>query len=47
MSYVAVGIGKCAFGTCPQATVPHPLAAGAGALTVFVVLKAFASAPRR
>ena len=27
---LAVGIGKCAFGTCPTATVPHPLAAGAG-----------------
>ena len=40
---LAVGVGKCAFGTCPQATVPHPLAAGAGVLTVFVVLKAFAS----
>ncbi len=40
---LAVGIGKCAFGTCPTATVPHPLAAGAGALTLFVVLKAFAS----
>jgi amino acid transporter len=30
-------------GACPQAHVPHPLAAGAGAVTVFVVLRAFAS----
>jgi amino acid transporter len=40
---LAVGVGKCAFGSCPQATVPHPIEAGAGALGVFVVLKAFAS----
>lgn len=40
---LAVGIGKCAVGTCPHAVVPHPLAAGTGALGVFVVLKAFAS----
>jgi amino acid transporter len=40
---LAVGIGKCAFGTCPTATVPHPLAAGTGALGLFVLLKAFAS----
>ena len=40
---LAVGIGKCAFGTCPTATVPHPLATGAGTLGIFVVLKAFAS----
>ena len=40
---LAVGIGKCALGSCPQATVPHPLATGAGALGLFVILKAFAS----
>jgi amino acid transporter len=40
---LAVGVGKCAFGTCPHATVPHPLGAGAGTLGVFVLLKAFAS----
>jgi amino acid transporter len=40
---LAVGIGKCAVGTCPTATVPHPLATGAGTLGVFVLLKAFAS----
>jgi amino acid transporter len=40
---VAVGIGKCAAGSCPHATVPHPIAAGAGAAGLFVVLRAFAS----
>ncbi|HEX9415416.1 MAG TPA: APC family permease, partial [Gaiellaceae bacterium] len=40
---LAVGIGKCAVGTCPHATVPHPLATGMGTLGVFVLLKAFAS----
>jgi amino acid transporter len=40
---LAVGIGKCAMGTCPHATVPHPLAAGMGSIGVFVLLKAFAS----
>ena len=40
---LAVGIGKCTMGTCPTATVPHPLPAGVGAITLFVLLKAFAS----
>ena len=40
---ISVGVVKCTAGTCPQATVPHPLAAGAGTLSVFVLLKAFAS----
>src|SRR5919109_1318118 len=40
---VATGIGKCAAGSCPQATVPHPVATGAGAVGIFVVLRAFAS----
>jgi hypothetical protein len=40
---LAVGVGKCTVGTCPTATVPHALPAGAGALGLFVVLKAFAS----
>ena len=40
---LAVGIGRCATGSCPQAHVPHPLAAGAGTLGLFVLLKAFAS----
>jgi amino acid transporter len=40
---LAVGIGRCTVGTCPTTTVPHPLPAGAGALGLFVLLKAFAS----
>jgi amino acid transporter len=40
---VGVGIGKCAAGSCPQAVTPHPLASGVGAVTLFVVLRAFSS----
>jgi amino acid transporter len=40
---VGVGVVKCAAGTCPQAAAPHPLQSGVGAVTVFVVLRAFAS----
>jgi amino acid transporter len=40
---VGVGIAKCADGTCPQAAAPHPLQSGVGAVTLFLVLRAFAS----
>jgi amino acid transporter len=40
---VGTGIARCAAGSCPTATVPHPLPAGAGAVTLFVLLRAFAS----
>jgi amino acid transporter len=40
---IGTGVGKCAVGTCTQAHVPDPLAAGAGVVGVFVVLRAFAS----
>jgi amino acid transporter len=40
---VMTGVAKCAFGTCPQAHVPDPIAEGVGAVTLFVVLRAFAS----
>jgi amino acid transporter len=40
---VGVGLARCADGTCPQATAPHPLTSGVGAVTAFVVLRAFAS----
>jgi amino acid transporter len=43
LAMIGTGIGKCAVGTCTQAHVPDPLAAGAGAVGVFVVLRAFAS----
>src|SRR6478609_2371796 len=41
---IAAGVAKCADGTCPQAHVPHPIAAGtATSVGIFVVLRAFAS----
>ncbi len=40
---IGTGLARCASGTCPHATVPHPLAAGAGAVSLFVILKAFSS----
>jgi amino acid transporter len=40
---VATGVGKCMAGSCPQAVAPEPIAAGAGAVGVFVLLRAFAS----
>jgi amino acid transporter len=40
---LATGIARCTVGTCPHATVPNPIAAGAGTITVFVLLRAFAS----
>jgi amino acid transporter len=43
--YAAIGTGlvKCATGSCPQATVTHPIAAGAGVVTLLVLLRAFSS----
>jgi hypothetical protein len=43
LATIAVGATKCATSGCPSAVVPHPLAAGAGAATAFVVLRAFSS----
>ena len=40
---VATGVGKCATGACAQAQAPDPIAVGAGAVGVFVLLRAFAS----
>src|SRR5580765_4935312 len=40
---VGTGIARCTVGTCPTAVTPHPMAAGAGAVTLFVLLRAFAS----
>lgn len=43
--YAAIGTGlaRCASGSCPHATAPHPLTAGVGAIGVLVILKAFSS----
>jgi amino acid transporter len=40
---VGTGIAKCVDGSCPQAPVPDPLAAGAGVVGMLVILQAFAS----
>jgi amino acid transporter len=40
---IGVGLGRCATSGCPQATVSQPLTAGIGGVTLFVVLRAFAS----
>jgi amino acid transporter len=41
---IATGLVKCADGSCPQAHVPDPIAAGAaGSVGAFVILRAFAS----
>jgi len=40
---VGTGVAKCATSGCPRAVAPHPLAAGASALGIFLILKAFAS----
>jgi len=43
--FILIGTGfvRCAAGSCPHAVVPHPVPAGVGAVTLFVVLRAFAS----
>ena len=40
---VATGVTKCAVSTCPRAVTPHAIAPGVAAVTLFLVLKAFAS----
>ena len=40
---IGTGIVKCTTGACPHPVAPHPIEAGAGALGLFVLLKAFAS----
>src|SRR4051795_1857713 len=40
---IGVGLTKCATVGCPQAAVQHPMTSGSGALTLFIVLRAFAS----
>ena len=38
-----VGVGKCAATSCPQAVAPHPMVLGTGAVSLFVLLRAFSS----
>jgi len=40
---VGTGVTKCAISGCPQADVRHPMVGGTGAVTLFVLLRAFAS----
>jgi amino acid transporter len=40
---IGTGVAKCAANGCPQATVSHPIAVGTGTVTIFVLLRAFAS----
>jgi hypothetical protein len=40
---VGVGLAKSLFGHTPHAVVPDPVASGAGAVTLFVLLRAFSS----
>src|SRR5689334_2277628 len=40
---IGVGAAKCATTGCPHAVVPHAMNAGTGAITFFVILRAFSS----
>jgi amino acid transporter len=40
---VGAGLTKCAVSSCPVAKTPHPIPSGVAAVTIFLVLKAFAS----
>ena len=40
---VGAGVTKCAVSTCPRAVAPHAIPPGVAAVTLFLVLKAFAS----
>ncbi len=40
---IVVGLWKVASGHTPHAVVPHPVAAGTGAIGIFLILRAFAS----
>ncbi len=43
LALILTGVTRCTLGTCPTAVVPDQLPAGAGAITAFVLLRAFAS----
>jgi amino acid transporter len=43
LALIGTGVAKCTAGSCPRAVVPHQLPVGVGAVTLFVLLRAFAS----
>ena len=43
LALIGVGVGKCTLGDVPAGDRPRPIPAGAGAVTFFVLLRAFAS----
>ncbi|MBA3841624.1 MAG: APC family permease [Actinobacteria bacterium] len=40
---IGVGFTRCATGSCPTAVTTHPMSAGTGGVTLFLLLRAFAS----
>jgi amino acid transporter len=43
LAMVAIGVTRCTVGTCPQATSPGAVAPGLKSLSLFLILRAFAS----
>ncbi|MFA5891435.1 MAG: APC family permease [Actinomycetota bacterium] len=43
LTMIAVGLGRCTFGTCPTATTPSAIPEGMAPLTILLVLRAFSS----
>jgi amino acid transporter len=43
VALILTGVARCTVGTCPTAVVPDQLPVGAGTITIFVLLRAFAS----
>ena len=40
---LAIGVSRCAFATCPHAVAPNPIPVGVQTVTLFLILRAFAS----
>src|SRR5207302_8019603 len=40
---IAIGVSRCVFTSCPVAVAPTPIPAGAESLSLFLILRAFAS----
>ncbi|GAC1522613.1 MAG: hypothetical protein NVS2B6_07860 [Thermoleophilaceae bacterium] len=43
LAMIVIGLARLALGDAPRAQVPHPVAVGTGTLSLFVLLRAFAS----